>query len=268
MDIQTKEQFFDRYDKLTKNLYQSDKINFPKNLTRWLYYLINSDIPQVKFVIRGLIEKRSFKEFKKNVAKYLVENDFDPFINEKSRAFLALRAVKKKSAFWNDFGILKSICNLEENRDLLPLSFTAKQYEPAIENVTAGLREIFVKCLEITDDDPIVDGDEQREIPASDRIVKINHNAPEYQKIIEKLEELEASISKSNSIENEDKDRFQAELKAGEGILKGKTARIEVIKTLLVKGLKYIIEHVADVVIVVTAEYLLKLIFQYFGLTV
>lgn len=268
MDIKTKEKFFDRYDKLTKNLYQSDKKNFPKNLSKWFYYLRTNNIPPISFVINRLMEGRIFTAFNKDVVRSLLLDNFDPFIKEKKKALIALSEVEKRSEFRIDFEILMGLYYRFEKEKNLTLDITIRNYEPEIKNVTAGLREIFVKCLEITDDDPIVDGDEQREIPASDRIVKINHNAPEYQKIIEKLEELEASISKSNSIENEDKDRFQAELKAGEGILKGKTARIEVIKTLLVKGLKYIIEHVADVVIVVTAEYLLKLIFQYFGLTV
>lgn len=269
MDSQTKEQFLKEYDKLTKNVNESRKDNFPVNLVKWFDYLENSNIVLVKFVIARFMRSPNYDAMYSRFTVYITLSDSDPFIKQIKEARRVLDQVQRRSEIWNDFELVKA--TLEEiKRGVFNVdNFSPdNQYLLKFKNFSDGLREIFEKSLGITEADPNVDRGEQREIPASDRIVKINHNAPEYQKIIEKLEELEASISKSNSIENEDKDRFQAELKAGEGILKGKTARIEVIKTLLVKGLKYIIEHVADVAIVVTAEYLLKLIFQYFGLTV
>lgn len=267
MDIQTKEQFLKEYDKLTKNVYESNEKSLPDNFSRWFSYVIHCDIPPVRLVINGLLYKKSFKALYTDAKSRIILNSSDRFIKEKREALFALNDVVKTSPLWENFRFLQKKY-LEINREQGTLEGLLEQdYLSEFENVSQNLRQIFIRCLDLTDTDQNVDRDEQHEIQASDRIVKINHNAPEYQEIIEKLEELENSIRKSNSIENEDKDRLQAELKAGEGILKGKTARIEVIKTLLVKGLKYIIEHVANAAIVFTAEYLLKLIFQYFNLT-
>jgi len=269
MDIQTKEKFLKEYDEFTNTLYQSGKKNFPFYLLIWFEYLQSINIGVVKFVILGFMDNPNFREMYNYLVEYLYITDSDPFLEQKKVAFSVLHEVEQRCEIWNDFKFLRSTVLKVKRGGFNVDNFSPdNQYLLKFKNFSDGLREVFEKSLGITDSDSTIDHDEQREIPASDRIVKINHNAPEYQEIIEKLEELEASISKSNSIENEDKDRFQAELKAGEGILKGKTARIEVIKILLVKGLKYIIEHVVDVAIVVTAEYLLKLIFQYFGLTV
>lgn len=266
MDIQTKEKFLKEYDKITKNVTQNNKVNFQVKLLKWFDYLQYSNIALVKFIIDELMKYSNCFKFSKLAHEDLKSSD--PFMEEKLEALRLLDKIRHKHNFITDFLLLKSTYYNFQEKLVISNGIVDIYYLPKFENVSKNLREIFKKSLGITDGDPTVDGDEQRGIPASDRIVKINHNAPEYQEIIEKLEELEASIRKSNSIENEDKDRLQAELKAGEGILKGKTARIEVIKTLLVKGLKYIIEHVANAAIAVTAEYLLKLICQYFGLTV
>jgi len=268
MDIQTKEQFLKEYDKLTKNVNESHNKNFLVNLEKWFDNLQDSNIAPVKFIIDGFMNYSNFYYFYDHVHEYFKSNPSDPFIKEKRQVFHLVDEAVRKSDFYSDLSYLKYKL-LAIKRGEYDFNVSLQYVYPwKFKKFSESLREIFVKCLDLTDADPNVNRDEQRDIPASDRIVKINHNAPEYQEIIEKLEELENSIRKSNSIENEDKDRLQAELKAGEGILKGKTARIEVIKTLLVKGLKYIIKHVTDAAIAVTAEYLLKLICQYFGLTV
>ena len=267
MNIQIKEQFLKEYDKLTKNVNESRKDNFPVNLVKWFDYLEDSDIVPVKFFIAVFMGNPNFDDFYSRFSVYIFLNDSDPFIKQIKEACRVLDQVQRRSGIWNDFQLLnytysdiqKGVFNVD--------NFSLTDYLLKFKNFSDGLREVFEKSLGIAASDPTVDNDEQREIPASDRIVKINDNAPEFKIIIEKIEALETAISKSNSIGNEDKDRLQAELKAGEGILKGKTARIEVIKTLLVNGLKYIIKHVTDAAITVTAEYLLKLICQYFGLT-
>ena len=268
MDIQTKEQFLKEYDEYVKKVYMGDTDKFSENCWNWLDFLSNTNIPLIQIVLIWVTDYRSFDVFHNEQKKLFSIQSTSNILSEVEDIFFWLEKVEKKYHFWDHFVFLKyGIDDSEkENRKLYSITHYDCLFHFNV--VSRSFREIFKRCLDLPDVYPTVDRDAQREIPASDRIVKINHNAPEYQEIIEKLEELEASISKSNTVENEDKDRLQAELKAGEGILKGKTARIEVIKTLLVKGLKYIIEHVADVAIVITAEYLLKLIFQYFGLTV
>lgn len=267
MDIRTKEQFLKEYDEHITKIIMGGAHNCSENCRNWLVFLGNTKIAWVRDVLKFItkyISLDKFNEYYKEIFS-IQTTTIRPDKEEILR--IVISATEEKYDFLKDFVFLcYGITSFGvEITELFNTSYDG--FLSRFEDISNGLRETFVTCLDLPDADPNVDRGEQREIPASDRIVKINHNAPEYQEIIEKLEELEASIRKSNSIENEDKDRLQAELKAGEGILKGKTARIEVIKTLLVKGLKYIIEHVVDVAIVVTAEYLLKLIFQYFGLT-
>lgn len=267
MDIGPKEQFLKEYDEHIRKILLGGVNNFSENYWNWLDFLSDTNIASVRIAFIWVTEYSSLDEFNKNQKEIFSIQSTSSLTRKEDAIWFFLSTVEEKFVFWEDFVFLRcALFNFEEER----IEFFGTSYFGFLsrfENIGKALREIFVKCLDLNDSDPTVDDNEQRKIPASDRIVKINHNDPKHQEIIEKLEELEASISKSNSIENEDKDRLQAELKAGEGILKGKTARIEVIKTLLVKGLKYIIKHVTDAAIVFAAEYLLKLICQYFGLT-
>ena len=84
-------------------------------------------------------------------------------------------------------------------------------------------------------------------IPASDRIVTIDHN--QRTQFDSQIEEIATSIEKSNSIRDElgdDADRIVAELTAGRALLKVDTARISALIAVLLKPLRYLSDKFAD----------------------
>lgn len=91
-------------------------------------------------------------------------------------------------------------------------------------------------------------------IPASDRIVTIDDNAPLVQNVFEALTEIEDGIRQSNSLEPDEKVRLEAEVKAGREVLKGGSARVDAIRSVLLPPLKYISKKLADSAIGVVAR--------------
>lgn len=263
MDIQTKEQFLKEYDKITKSVTQNNKVNFQVKFLKWFDYLQYSNIVLVKFIIDELMKYSDCFNFSKLAREDLKSSD--PFMEEKLEALRLLDKIRRKPYFIGDFLLLKfTYYNFQEKLDISN-GIVDIYYVTKFENVSQNLREVFEKSLSITARDPTIDRDEQREIPASDRIVKINHNAPEYQEFMDDLKTLGENIRDSNSIGEVEKDRLQAELRAGTNILEGKTARLQAITAVLFPVLTYIVMQFVDTAAGQLAAHLLTLLRQFIG---
>jgi hypothetical protein len=89
-------------------------------------------------------------------------------------------------------------------------------------------------------------------VPASDRVVTLNHNAPEYKQATEVLPQIIELVRGDNEYgdaDPEDKEQRLAELEAGGRLLKAPRARLEPIKALLLPALKYLAKKFADTTI-------------------
>lgn len=266
MNIQIKEQFLKEYDKLIRIVNESRKDNFPVNLVKWFDYLEDSDIVPVKFVIARFMGNPNYDAMYRRFTGYITLNDSDPFIKQIKEACRVLDQVQRRSEIWNDFELFRATLMEIKGGVFNVDNFSrADYYLSKFKNFSDGLREVFEKSLSITDSDPTVDRDEQREIPASDRIVTINHNAEEYHIVIKKLGELEVNIKQSNSIDNEEKDRLLAELNAGESILKRTSVRLWAIAGGLGSVLWYIVISFRDAAAGQIADDILTLLRQFIG---
>jgi hypothetical protein len=109
---------------------------------------------------------------------------------------------------------------------------------------------------------------ESATVPASDRIVKIDHNSAQYMEIIGKLAQISDAAKKSNSlsIENADeRDQRLAEITAGKILLEAPRTNAEKVKSLLIDGLKWIGEKIADNVVSVIVTGLIGLVLALLG---
>ncbi|MBX3488734.1 hypothetical protein [Parvibaculum sp.] len=84
------------------------------------------------------------------------------------------------------------------------------------------------------------------EIPASDRLVKLDHNSNEYQEATHHLDELIEAVGADRSNDFEDKDQRLAELKAGRELLNSNTASPTKIEAVLYGSLGYLATKFAD----------------------
>jgi hypothetical protein len=103
-------------------------------------------------------------------------------------------------------------------------------------------------------------------VPASDRIVAIDHNSKEFSAIEVGLEEVETALAASNSIK--DKELIQAELAAGRKIIEAPLARVTWVRKLLVDPLVHISKIGRDTALSIVATTLIALILAYFGIII
>ncbi len=97
------------------------------------------------------------------------------------------------------------------------------------------------------------------DIPASDRIVSINHNSPEYVELLTGLEGLETQLRQVNDLGDEDREQAIAELQAGQIVMRAGRTRLSVLKTLVVGTLKWLLNVIATSIITEAIGPLLKL---------
>ena len=87
------------------------------------------------------------------------------------------------------------------------------------------------------------------QVPASDRIVRLDHNSPAYRDTIDILEKVERTTAESNMLAAEDpeeRDRVVAELSAGRRLLQAVRVRSAVLWTLLSGVLLWLLKKFAD----------------------
>ncbi len=79
--------------------------------------------------------------------------------------------------------------------------------------------------------------------PASDRIVRLDHNSQTYQEAIESLNELVQEVAKSNSLggDPEEKERTLAELKAVQSLLSAVSIRVSPVMTTLRPAIGWVV---------------------------
>lgn len=66
----------------------------------------------------------------------------------------------------------------------------------------------------------------EAEAPAADRIVKFDHNLPEYLKVVEGISELRESVRADNEIDPDERDRLTASLEAAAGLWQASQIKI------------------------------------------
>ncbi|WP_141245450.1 hypothetical protein [Mesorhizobium sp. WSM3864] len=101
--------------------------------------------------------------------------------------------------------------------------------------------------------------------PASDRIVRIDHNRPEYVETVAAIEDAENAAVASNEIDPEERDRIKFELNAGIILLKAQSVRQSAIEAVLVRALKWLAENFAGAALGVVADQALQAVLKLLG---
>ena len=89
----------------------------------------------------------------------------------------------------------------------------------------------------------------KEKIPASDRIVVIDHNSLPYLELSEKLASVEEGVAQSNELSAQNPDeviRIVSEISAGRRLLKSARMRLEAIISVLVSALKWVVAHAIE----------------------
>lgn len=85
------------------------------------------------------------------------------------------------------------------------------------------------------------------DIPASDRVVRLDHNDPKYKEVMNALETLERALKESNDYDDsEDKEQKIAEVSAGQRLLRSVKVRIVALVAVLSTPLLYLAKKFLD----------------------
>jgi len=168
----------------------------------------------------------------------------------------------------NDEGLIKARFFLggDENRGMR-CSLTGAGLQEAEEIASRTGYDLYGELDRISSSSKI-SSSEPKPIPASDRIVQIDHNAPEFLDIKDKLERTILATRQSNSLREDmaAAEQHIAELEAGKVILSASQADKTLVERLLLPALKWLLEKIADNVVSILITTLITLIAAYFGL--
>jgi len=103
-------------------------------------------------------------------------------------------------------------------------------------------------------------------VPASDRIVRINHNQPAYGETIGSIEQTAVALIGDNTISPEDRERIKFELDAGILLLKGTSSRLDAIEAVLLRALRWLSAKFAGAALGLAAEHALRAVIVLLGL--
>ncbi|RUW52406.1 hypothetical protein EN851_31465 [Mesorhizobium sp. M8A.F.Ca.ET.208.01.1.1] len=102
-------------------------------------------------------------------------------------------------------------------------------------------------------------------VPASDRLVRLDHNQPEYLATIDAIAVAESAAVASNEILPEDRERIKFELDAGILLLKASSARIDAIEAVLIRALRWLSSNFAGAALGIAAEHALQVVLKLIG---
>jgi hypothetical protein len=109
------------------------------------------------------------------------------------------------------------------------------------------------------------------DIPASDRVVPVDHNSPEYQQVDTNLATLEEHLRGSNSLAEDspsERDQVLAELSATRRLLKAAQVRIGLLKQLLTPAVQWIAKKSAEHTVGIAITALLAALATLLGLSI
>ena len=95
-------------------------------------------------------------------------------------------------------------------------------------------------------------------VPASDRIVTIDHNSAPFEATMDGLSRLEGEIAASNSMDDASKERVAAELDAGRRLLKSRTVRLAALGAVLLPALTWLLDVTAGTAVGLAVEALIE----------
>ena len=103
-------------------------------------------------------------------------------------------------------------------------------------------------------------------VPASDRVVTLNHNSDAYKEAIDALDELERLLQQQNDGDPVEKKQRQTELSAGRKLLESVRVRVAAIMTVLIDPLRWILKTFTSSLLGKIATKLVEIVSGWLGL--
>lgn len=262
------DEFLEEYDDFVRNVSNADLNSFINRLKLWFHHLDVGD-DSVSGHIQWLEKKSNWSSIEREVFSNnggLVGSEVLTLpLNKHERLSTQLLILRKISS--GELNLLEFIRDYYYKGKGGSVNFTLQtMVQNLFDPFSTELRRFIARIFDTEVPDE-VSHDDNASIPASDRVVPLNHNSPDFMKIPELLASIEEDIRGINDTDIDIKDRALSELKAANEILRAQSARITVLKTLLFDGLKWIGVKFADHAAGLAIATLIALVSAYFGIS-
>lgn len=243
------DEFLEEYDDNTQQLANAGHSFFPQRLSQW-FHLIDEGDELISKHVKALERQIDWET---EVDRLMAEGG--PMVGS-GRINLPPQKLKRLSAYLN---IMRRLQNGEI--DLLNFAHDyfydgrriddsiAKMADQFFEPFASELRRFIEKSFDTEIDDDETGPTDIDAIPASDRVVSINHNAPEYAALMTGLEGLEEQIQTTNHVDVQTKERSLAELRSVRAVLEPTTAREIVLKNVVLVTFSFLAVLFAETLI-------------------
>lgn len=253
------ESFLVDYDDATEDVTNSKHISFLDNLQQW--FTIMDENPEAKAVLHSLESSVVFSEWLRS-ARAAKESDSDngelPWPKPR-RQRLAMRVglfrvFAKEEADPLDFNT--QFFNSNNNFDAMIGDIVDQLFIPTARDLR--------KELDNANTSRVQSGD----VPASDRVVTLDHNSPDYTNINKALEDAEVAITQSNSFPDPvEKEQLVAEVSAGRRLLRASQVRLQAFMQTAWWALAKVASIARDKVVESIVTGALAALAAYFGIT-
>lgn len=224
------------YNDATSDVFGSVATTFETNLNRWFQVLDSVDA--FRITIGRLQDRVNFEEWHANATNNIGGlaggNPITWPTDREDRLamqFALFRFFSEKPSRYQLFHHIFFGGNV--NFDQMVREITAQIFDP----MARDLRKHIIRESHISKSDAI---------PASDRIVRLDHNVAEYGDAIDALDKVEKAVKESNDYDDaEDKEQRVAELSAGRQLLQARRVRIEALQSTIGAALKWLTEKFA-----------------------
>jgi hypothetical protein len=200
----------------------------------------------------------SFKGFKEELLVGLaVVSNAKPTFSEE-----AFEVAKKRKLEFRDGWLRQAVKSLDQDGFIratyflaggenlgMPVSITGDGLQLAEEIANSNGFDLYEEISEFNAATSAQGKTIETLVPASDRIVRIDHNSTQYKSVVRDIEQVKQYALKSNSLREEFGevlDQKLAEIEAGERLIQAPQANADMVRSLLVNSLKWLGEKIAD----------------------
>lgn len=256
------DEFLDEYDDFSQQVSSATNAVFTSRLAQWFHLLDEGD-KEIGNHIRWLESRVGETVEPSDVFGSSGGNANSGQIN------LPSNKLDRLAAYLHLFRRFKDHPN-----EMVPFGFTHfydKNINVMIGKITDAMFDPFAselrRYIRNNFDEPVPDEDwVAKDVPASDRIVTLHHNSPDYQNTVESIQSAELAVQQWNDISEEDRERIKFELDAGILLLKARTARVDAVEAVLVRALRWLAQNFAGAALGIAAEKSLSLLLPLIGI--
>lgn len=253
------EEFLEEYDDFTEQVRSSSMSLFQSRLALWIN-LVKNDDPDIAAHFKWLMEREG-KHYSFDAVFMKNSGAIDLPTNKLDRLSANINLFMKFNNGLLDPMVFSYVMTGERNANTALSRMLNVLFDPFTSEFRRYIRQNF--------DEPVPDAELEiitpEEVPASDRIVSLDHNQA-YYVADEALANIEKKLLQNNEASPEDKERVIAEISAARRLMQASSIRVKALITLLSGALVWVMSQFAETAVGQAATWAIDKLIEYLPL--